>query len=45
MSYSAINLGLLTPPDVVETLDFEAILAAMKADLIARAAAWPCAGP
>lgn len=37
MSFTAVNLGLLPPPDVIETLDFEAILAAMKADLIARA--------
>lgn len=37
MTYSAINLGLLPPPDVVEALDFEAILAAMRADLAARA--------
>jgi phage-related baseplate assembly protein len=35
--YSAIDLSLLPVPDVVETLDFEAILAAMKADLAARA--------
>jgi len=35
--YSAIDLSLLSPPDVVEALDFEAILAAMKADLAARA--------
>lgn len=35
--YSAIDLSLLPVPDVVETLDFEAILAAMKADLITRA--------
>lgn len=37
MSFTAVNLGLLPPPDVVETLDFEAILAAMKADLMTRA--------
>jgi phage-related baseplate assembly protein len=35
--HSAIDLSLLPVPDVVETLDFEAILAAMKADLAARA--------
>ena len=35
--YSAIDLSLLPVPDVVETLDFEVILAAMKADLAARA--------
>lgn len=34
--YSAINLAQLPLPDAVETLDFEAIVAAMKADLIAR---------
>ena len=34
--YAAINLALLPLPDAVETLDFEAILAAMKADLLAR---------
>ncbi|WP_295044719.1 baseplate J/gp47 family protein [uncultured Paracoccus sp.] len=36
-AYDAVNLGLLPPPDVVEVLDFEAILATMKADLIVRA--------
>ncbi len=35
--HSAIDLSLLPVPDVVETLDFEVILAAMKADLAARA--------
>jgi len=35
--FDAINLSLLPPPAVVEALDFEAILTAMKADLIARA--------
>lgn len=35
--YSAIDLSLLPVPDVVETLDYEVILAAMKADLAARA--------
>lgn len=37
MSYAAANLGLLPPPDVVETLDYEAILAALRSDLAARA--------
>jgi phage-related baseplate assembly protein len=36
-AYSAIDLSLLPVPDVVETLDFEVILTAMKADLAARA--------
>jgi phage-related baseplate assembly protein len=36
-AYTAIDLSLLAPPDVVERLDFETILAAMKADLVARA--------
>lgn len=35
--FDAINLSLLAPPAVVEELDFETILTAMKADLIARA--------
>ncbi len=35
--YTAIDLSRLAPPDVVEALDFEANLAAMKADLAARA--------
>jgi len=35
---SAIDLSKLPPPQVVEELDYEAILAAMKADFIAR---WP----
>ena len=35
--YSAIDLSLLPVPGVVETLDYEAILTAMKADLAARA--------
>ena len=35
--YSAIDLSLLPVPDVVEPLDYEVILAAMKADLAARA--------
>ena len=37
-AYTAIDLSKLATPDVVETLDFEAILAAMIADLQAR---WP----
>ncbi|PJN94872.1 baseplate assembly protein, partial [Amaricoccus sp. HAR-UPW-R2A-40] len=35
--FGAIDLSRLPPPDVVERLDFETILGAMKADLIARA--------
>jgi phage-related baseplate assembly protein len=35
-SYNAIDLNLLTPPDVVETIDYETILAAMIADLQSR---------
>ena len=34
---SVIDLSLLPAPAVVETLDYEAILSALKADLIARA--------
>lgn len=37
--FSVIDLSRLTPPDVVERLDFETILGEMKADLIARAPA------
>jgi len=33
---AAIDLSQLPPPDVVEPLDYETILAAIKADLIAR---------
>lgn len=36
--FDAINLGTVPPPDVVEALDFETILAGMKADLAGR---WP----
>lgn len=36
--FDAINLSALPPPEVVEALDYEAILAAMKADLAQR---WP----
>lgn len=35
--FGAIDLSRLPPPDVVERLDFETILAAMKADLVGRA--------
>lgn len=35
--FGAIDLSRLPPPDVVERLDFETILGAMKADLVARA--------
>lgn len=34
--FAAINLAQLPLPDAVETLDFEVIVAAMKADLVAR---------
>ncbi len=37
MSYAAIDLNLIPPPAVVEQLDYEAILAAIKEDLLARA--------
>ncbi len=36
-AFTAIDLTSLPAPDVVEALDYEAILAAMQADLIARA--------
>lgn len=36
-AFSAIDLSQLAPPDVVETLDYEAVLAAMKADLASYA--------
>ena len=32
-----IDLARLPPPDVVETIDYEAVLSSMKADLMARA--------
>lgn len=35
-AYTTIDLSLLAPPNVVEALDFETILAAMLADLQAR---------
>ncbi len=35
-SYMSIDLSQLSPPDVVEQLDYEAILSAMIADLTAR---------
>lgn len=34
MSYDAVNLSQLAPPDVIEELDFEAVLAEMKAELV-----------
>ena len=37
MSYSAIQLDQIAAPDIVETLDFEAILTEMRRDLIERA--------
>lgn len=33
---SGVDISLLSPPDVIEPLDFEATLAALKADLVAR---------
>ncbi|MBL4929326.1 baseplate assembly protein [Fuscibacter oryzae] len=36
-NFTAIDLSLLAAPDVVETIDYETILAAMLADLVARA--------
>lgn len=36
--FDAVDLGALPPPDVIETLSFEAILDALKADFAAR---WP----
>ena len=35
-SSTAIDLSRLPPPDVVEALDFEAILARLRADFLAR---------
>ncbi|QGZ31491.1 baseplate assembly protein [Stutzerimonas stutzeri] len=35
--FTAINLALVAPPEVIEPLDFEQILTAMLADLIERA--------
>jgi phage-related baseplate assembly protein len=35
-AFTTVNLSQLPAPDVVETLDYEAILAAMLADLVAR---------
>jgi phage-related baseplate assembly protein len=37
--FVAIDLAGMNPPDVVERLDYEAILVALKADLVARLAA------
>ena len=34
--FSAIDLSALTPPDIIETLDYEAIVEAMRDDLVAR---------
>lgn len=34
--FAAINLSGLTPPDVIEPLDYEAIVAEMRDDLVAR---------
>ncbi len=34
--FSAIDLSALTPPDIIETLDYEAIVKEMRDDLVAR---------
>ncbi|OYW51982.1 MAG: hypothetical protein B7Y80_21095 [Hyphomicrobium sp. 32-62-53] len=34
--FTAINLSGLSPPDIIETLDYEAIVTAMRDDLVAR---------
>lgn len=34
--FAAINLSGLTPPDIIETLDYEAIVTAMRNDLVER---------
>lgn len=34
--FTAINLSGLTPPEIIETLDYEAIVKAMRDDLVAR---------
>ena len=34
--FTAINLSGLAPPDIIETLDYEAIVTAMRDDLVAR---------
>lgn len=34
--FTAINLSNLTPPDIIETLDFEAIVLAMRDDFVTR---------
>lgn len=34
--FTAINLSGLTPPDIIETLDYETIVQAMRDDLVAR---------
>ncbi|MCB1498591.1 MAG: baseplate J/gp47 family protein [Bauldia sp.] len=34
--FSAIDLSALTPPDIIETLDYEAIVKDMRDDLVAR---------
>lgn len=36
-AFTAINLALLPPPDIVEPLDYETVLAELRADLVARA--------
>lgn len=34
--FTAINLSGMTPPDIIETLDYEAIVRGMRDDLVAR---------
>lgn len=34
--FAAINLSGLTPPDIIERLDYEAIVTEMRDDLVAR---------
>ncbi len=34
--FTAINLSAMAPPDIIETLDYEAIVADMRDDLVAR---------
>lgn len=34
--FTAIDLSAMTPPDIIETLDYEAIVAEMRDDLVAR---------
>jgi len=34
--FTAIDLSALTPPDIIETIDYEAIVKDMRDDLVAR---------